>query len=195
MSERKATASAEYHLHQYHWLHARDLRALRGEEPGARVALDCSALLLIAFAIEAHANRLLELGCPAKYEKERTFFGSGTFRGSVGKLEFLAERLSVQVDRGARPFQSVGALFTWRDRMVHTRVERVVRVEPYTDPSQVQPPESELLAFPGKCGDRILADAEAFAGTLQAAANAAGWKGIHVPKAFTGFLGLRGVSL
>ena len=194
MPKPKVTASAEYLIHQYHWLHAKQLRELVDENEDETLALECSALLHVAFAIEAHANRLLELGCPAEYDQERVFFSKGPYRGTLGKLDLLAERLSVPLDWGARPFQSVRDLFDWRDRMVHARTERVERVS-YTDPTQVKPPESDLLAFPGKFGERTVKDCEATADALQAAAESARWNGVLSPTAFSGFLGLRGVSI
>lgn len=195
MNKREATTTAEYRIHQFHWLHAKELIRLKEVPTGDPVALECSALLLVAFAVEAHANWLLEMGCPNEYAQERTFFSREPYGGTLGKLAFLGDRLETPVDRGSRPFQSLEALFNWRDQMVHARVERIERIGSFTDPSQLRPPQSELLSTPEKSRDRFMSDAEVLADTLQAAAEQARWRDVHGSKAFSGFLGLRGISL
>lgn len=195
MSTRKARTEAEYFLHQHAWMYAQSLVQMRDDDAGPRDTLECSACLMLACAVEAHANRLLEAGCPSEYANERVFFSSGNFRGTIGKLEFLAFKLQVSLSRGSMPFQTVCALFAWRDQMVHPRVERIVREQAYTDPSSVTPPESEVLAFPVANLSRAFQDCEAVCDSLQASALVHRFKGILVPRAFKGILASRGISL
>jgi len=195
MAERIATSTAEYFIHQYHWLHAKELFELSTTKAGNPVVLDTTGLLSVAFAVEAHANWLLEAGCPTEYADERAFFNTEPYRGTLGKLTFLAVRLEIPLDRGARSFQSLRSLSIWRDRMVHARVERLERTEPFVDADNVRVPESELLTLPSQMKDTFLRDAEALADALQEAAEKACWKNVNGAKAFSGFLGLRGVSL
>ena len=195
MTTRQAKVEAHYFLHQHAWMYAQALLQLRDDGIRAHDALECSACLMLAFAVEAHANLLLEAGFPTEYANERAFFSSGAFQGTIGKLEFLASRLQVTLNRGAVPFQTVCLLFGWRHRMVHPRIERIVSQQPYTDPSSVFPPESEVLAFPAASISRASQDCEAVCDLLQAAAHAQLIKGIHVPRAFKGVLSVGGVSL
>ena len=192
----KATLRAEYLMHQYQWRHARDLWAAADADECPERALLCGSLLCVAFAVEAHANRLLELGCPEVYEKEQVFFSRDEFVGTVGKLRFLARKLSVPPHRGRRPLQSIDKLFRWRNDMVHARVERIEQTRRYRDPRLLRSPDLELMAFPMKHGKRIWTDAERVADGLQKAANEANWgRDVLGTKAFSGFLGTRGISL
>ena len=194
--KRKASVSGEFYTHQQLWLYAQDLDTLRSENKGAYDALTCSMLLSAAFAIEAHANYLLENTCPNEYQEERKFFSQGPYRGTPGKLCFLGERLGVPVDRGVRPYHTIKELFGWRDRIVHGRVERIKEEVSYIVPDQVEAPEPRLLrANQTAWGKRVFEDAQDLCSQLQKAAFEKNTKEVYGPKAFTGFLGLRGISL
>lgn len=194
--KRKASVSGEFYTYQQLWLYAKDLDMLRGENEGAYDALICSMLLSVAFAVEAHANYLLENTCPNEYHEEREFFSQDPYRGTLGKLCFLGEQLGVTVDRRIRPYQTIKELFAWRDRIVHGRVERIKEKVSYITPDQVEAPEPRLLrAERTAWGKRVFEDTEELCNRLQKAALRKRVKGVYAPKTFTGFLGLRGISL
>jgi hypothetical protein len=71
-----------------------------------------SAVLFSAFAVEAHFNHVGEAQLP--------FWGiiepRMTWRT---KLDLLAQQLGFQPDFGSRPYQTIGEVFRFRDRMVH----------------------------------------------------------------------------
>lgn len=152
MTKHKIIVSAEFHTHQTLWLYATLMGDLLIENQNGNAYVDveealmCSMLLNIAFAIEAHANYLLEAVCPMEYENEKKLFSEDDYRGTLGKLRFLAERLNVSLDRGSRPLQTIKELFTWRDLMVHGRIERREDEIQCTNPNQVSLPESQIAS-------------------------------------------------
>ena len=192
---KKARIQAEYFLHQIHWNNAQSLLATRDKGGSDEGALETTALLLVSFASEALANRLLEIGCPVEYADERKFFRDAPYQGTPGKLRFLADKLQVPIDPGARPFQSLRTLFTWRDKMVHARVERFDEVVAFIDPSKVEAPESELLNFAPIHGAQLMADVEQLANLIQGAALSARWPKIYGPQAFNHITSTRGIDL
>jgi hypothetical protein len=160
-------------------------------------ALACSMLLNIAFAIEAHANYLLEAACPTEYENERTFFSKGKYIGTLGKLCFLAKRLDVALERGSRPFQTIKELFKWRDLMVHSRIERQEYEIECTDPNQVALPEPQRVnAYKTSWAGRAFEDSQKLCSSLQSAAYSdKKVQGVLSPEAFSGCLGTRGTQI
>ena len=100
------------------------------------------------------------------------------------------------MDRSNRPYQTIRELFVWRDTIVHARVERIKEEVSYITPDQVEAPEPRLLrAEQTAWGKRVFKDAEDLCSQLQKAAFEKRVKGVYGQKAFTGFLGLRGISL
>jgi hypothetical protein len=202
MSKHQVIASGEFHTHQILWEHAalmRDLR-IKNQNGDAYVdveeALACSMLLHVAFAVEAHANYLLESACPTEYESERTFFSEGKYRGTLGKLYFLSEHLNVSLDKGSRPFQTVKELFKWRDLIAHSRIERPKNNIECTDLNKIPLPESQRVnAYKKPWASRVVEDSQELCSSLQRAAYDKRVKGILVPKAFSKFLGTRGTQI
>lgn len=177
----------------------RDLR-IENQDRDAYVdveeALVCSMLLNLAFAIEAHANYLLEAVCPTEYRDERNFFSKGEYRGTPGKLYFLAKNLNVPVKTGHRPFQTVKELFQWRNLIAHGRMERQEKEIECTDSNKVPLPESKIVnVCKAPWVGRVVEDSQELCSSLQRAAYDKKVKGILVPKAFSGFLGTRGIQI
>jgi hypothetical protein len=203
MAKHKVIVTGEFHTHQILWLHATLMNDLRIENQNGHAyvdieeALACSMLLNIAFAIEAHANYLLEAVCPSEYEDEKTFFSKGEYRGTLGKLCFLAKQLDVALDRGSRPFQTIKDLFKWRDLMVHSRIERQEDEIECIDPNQVSLPESQRInAYKASWAGRAFEDSQILCSSLQKAAYFdKKIKGILSAEAFSGFLGTRGTQI
>lgn len=203
MTKKKVIVSGEFPTHQILWSHATLMRDLRIENQNGDAyvdveeALACSMFLNIAFAIEAHANYLLEAAYPAEYEKERVFFSKGDYSGNLGKLRFLAEHLNVPLDRGSRPFQTVRELFKWRDFIVHNRVERQKYEMECTELSQIALPEPNSANFHKTLwADRTFEDAQKLCSSLQSTVfHDKRVKGVSTPEAFSGFLGTRGTQI
>jgi len=151
-------------------------------------------LLNVAFAVEAHANYLLEPVCPTEYRNERTFFSEGEYRGTLGKLYFLSKHLNVSLDKGSRPFQTVKELFKWKDLIAHSRIER--QENNLSILIQILLPESRRVnAYKAPWASRVVEDSQELCSSLQKAAYAKRVKGILGPEAFSGFLGTRELKL
>lgn len=151
-------------------------------------------LLNVAFAVEAHANYLLEPVCPTEYRNERTFFSEGEYRGTLGKLYFLSKHLNVSLDKGSRPFQTVKELFKWKDLIAHSRIER--QENNLSILIQILLPESRRVnAYKAPWASRVVEDSQELCSSLQKAAYNKRVKGILGPEAFSGFLGTRELKL
>jgi hypothetical protein len=202
MSKYRVIVSGEFHTHQILWGHATLMKDLRIENQNGDAyvdveeALACSMLLNVAFAVEAHANYLLEAVCPTEYENERAFFSEGKYTGTLGKLYFLSEHLNVPLDRGIRPFQTVRELFKWRNLIAHSRIERKKNEIECTDPNTIPLPESQRVnAYKAPWASCVFEDSQELCSRLQRAVYNKRVKGILVPEAFSGFLGTRGTQI
>jgi hypothetical protein len=202
MPKHQVIVSGEFHNHQILWGHAALMRELHIQNKNGDAyvdvaeALECSILLNVAFALEAHANYLLEAVCPTAYENERTLFSKGPYRGTLGKLRFLSECLNVSLDKGRRPFQTVKQLFDWRNLIAHSRIERPKEKIECTDLDKIPLPESRRVnAYKEPWAGRIFEDSQDLCSSLQRAAHDKGAKGILGPEAFSGFLGTRGTQI
>ncbi len=76
-------------------------------------------LLLTHAALEAYIDHLGSHLAPEVWAEERTRFTTPPYRGALGKLNWLCERLDVRQDWGAMPWQSLKLLDSWRNRVVH----------------------------------------------------------------------------
>jgi hypothetical protein len=202
MPKQQVIVSGEFHTHQILWGHATLMRDLRIKNQNGDVyvsineALACSMLLNVAFAVEAHANYLLEAVCPTEYENERIFFSKDPYRGTLGKFHFLSKCLNVSLDKGSRPFQTVKELLDWRNLIAHSRIERKEKEIECTDLNKMPLPESRIVnAYKEPWADRIFEDSQALCCSFQKAAHDKGAKGILGPEAFSGFLGTRGTQI
>lgn len=81
------------------------------------------ALLLTHAALEAYIDHLGSHLAPEVWADERARFSAIPYRGTLGKLTWLCERLNVRQDWGVEPWQSLKALDSWRNRVVHGAAE------------------------------------------------------------------------
>lgn len=190
-------------MHQILWLHATLMRDLRLENKNRNAhvdveeALACSMLLNVAFAVEAHANYMLEVAFPTEYKNEKTVFSQGEYKGTLGKLCFLAERLNVSLEKGSRPFQTVKELFGWRSQIVHSRIERQEDEIGCADLNEISLPESQIVnAYKTPWASRVFEDSQRLCSSFQSAAHSdKKIKGVFASEAFSGFLGTRGTQI
>jgi hypothetical protein len=157
-----------------------------------------SSQLFVYLAFEGFMNSLGAIVAPNEWRDERKFFNQGEYRGTEGKLNFLAVALKVTLDKGARPYQTFTELERRRDYMVHSRPERVDHV--VKAPSVEALPKSkepELFAYsdPGFVR-RAFDDVETLADMLQEAAQRElGDHLIWTPRAFVGMMWHQGGTL
>jgi hypothetical protein len=81
------------------------------------------ALLLTHAAFEAFINHLGERVAPEVWADERAYFTRTPYRGVLGKVNWLCDRLGVDQDWGLEPWQSLRALDSWRNRVAHGKLE------------------------------------------------------------------------
>ena len=96
---------------------------VRTSEEGSTYA-QMGSVLCLYFALEGFLNDLGERVAPDIWSKEQEFFSKGEFRGTIGKLGYLAKLNGFAVDRSRRPYQSVKQLEKVRHDLVHPRTVR-----------------------------------------------------------------------
>ena len=132
-----------------------------------------AALVLTYTAYEGFLNHVIETLYPEVWQKERSFFRTQPYEGTLGKTKFLADRLGMALHRAARPYRTVAELHSWRNDLVHPRTVRgagVRRADAYArKPNRVQPVSFRKLGQDGFV-DRCFDDAAALADALLDAA-------------------------
>jgi len=99
-------------MHEILWRAAADLTTPDCDKP-------LPALLLTHAAFEAYINYLGARVAPEVWANERARFTATPYRGVLGKVNWLCEMLGVEQDWGAEPWQSLKALDSWRNQVVH----------------------------------------------------------------------------
>lgn len=87
-----------------------------------------SAIMFCAFAIEAHLNHIGKAKVPFWDIIERGLNWSK-------KRELIARLLEIEIDLGKRPFQTVDAVFKFRDRLAHGKTTTEDRSYDYHAPT------------------------------------------------------------
>jgi hypothetical protein len=195
---KRAHITGEIYTHRLLWHVAACLKAQGDNAEEGATNQFLGSLAFVYFALEAFLNDLGARVAPDEWANERETFGHGEYRGTIGKLDFLSERLAVVVDRGRRPYQTVVELEVRRDAMVHGRTEVVDHVIKYRDASRVparKDPDLFQLVVGGFL-DRAIADVEELCDRLQAAAQTLhGEHEIGSPRAFIGMMWHQGGTL
>jgi hypothetical protein len=171
--KRKAHLQAEHFTHRALWTGAQVLRVLGKTSEAGQYASVASALF-VYLAFEGFLNDLGETIAPTEWGRERAIFTKPSFKGTLGKLAFLAERCGAGLEKGRRPYSTLKALDTRRSRLVHPRTERLAKTVTFGDPRDIPDRlESQAMSF---ATDRFLkhafADTEAVADQLVSAARA-----------------------
>jgi hypothetical protein len=101
----EAKREALYYTHEFLWSDLDDVFGLlrtRNETPRG---LFTAALVLTYSCFEAHLNFIGETLFPEAWSQERRTFSVPPYRGTLGKLAFLANKLGVAIDRGRKPIR------------------------------------------------------------------------------------------
>jgi hypothetical protein len=154
-------------------------------------------MLLCYSSLEAYVNFLGPSLCPDEWADERAFFSKGKYQGTLGKLALLTEKCGLVVSRDRRPWQTLKELNRRRDAFMHPRSESWDLEVSYSDPSELERVDPELLGLVDEAFvDKVMNDLQAICDPLhQAAGKAIGGGpafGIH---AFVGMSGHQGGSL
>jgi hypothetical protein len=157
-----------------------------------------AARVFAFFAFESYLNELGRQLDPDVWARERDFFAKGTYRGTLGKFKYLAEKSEHTYEVGQRPFQTVRQLLHVCDYIAHGRAKLI---EFKSDAKRAEDDargESALRAW-GKrdFAERALADVEAVADGLITAARAkfGEWSVGYRVTAFTGISSMGGIDL
>jgi hypothetical protein len=182
------------------WHAARVLREA-GEKNDSQGFWSLMAATLMTYtAYEGFTNDLLERLYPDVAKAERTFFSSGRYRGTLGKTQFLADRLGIVLARTSRPFTTVAELHRWRNDLVHPRTVRrrgTTTADSYAkNPRRAAPVGFAKLQRPAFVL-RCFQDVEVLGNTLLSAAGQAHWTTVCDlgSSAFSGVFGSGSASL
>lgn len=163
--------SGEHFTHRTLWHGAQVLYQMGQNEAEGSFYPILAASLFAYLAFEGYLNYLGAKAYPDVWEDERKFFSGGNYRGTLGKLQYIAEDLHVALKKDEAPYQTIRILNARRDYLVHAKTEVLDEVVSYSEPSNITNIEAEIYSF----GDstfvkRALADVENLADQLHDAA-------------------------
>jgi hypothetical protein len=191
-TSRSARITAEHFTHRTLWLTAQHLHelGLSKEEGGFYPLLSAGLFAFLAF--EAFLNELGHAIAPEIWRQERDFFRGREFRGTLGKLLYLAQHSGLSLKKGERPYQTIRMLAAQRHRLVHGRTERQDKVVRFSNAREIPSlrPAIDSFADEGFVG-RALLDVEAMSDNLLAAAQQRHGKHVMLgsARAFVGMAG------
>jgi hypothetical protein len=163
---------SEHRTYRSLWAAAATLEQDALENPvGSTYRLVGSAVCLY-FALEGFLNDLGERIAPREWSEEREFFSKGEFRGTLGKLAYLASLCDLKLDVSRRPYQSLKQLEGIRHEMVHPRTKKEhepKKIDSKGNPLLVEPDSFKTLETLGFLS-RVSSDIEAIADALVAKA-------------------------
>ena len=172
-----------------------------GEVDGRNGFWSLMAAMVLAYtAYEGFTNDLIERLYPDIWKSERKHFGCGRYRGTIGKTQFLADRLHVRLKRDGRPYNTVAELHNWRNDLVHPQTVRLkgrMRADAYSKkPRRGAPIAFAKLQRP-LFVPRCFVDVAALGDILLEAAARENWERVRDlgESAFSGVLGSSGASL
>ncbi|MBC8423988.1 hypothetical protein H8E07_07675 [bacterium] len=106
-------------LHDILWSGADHLSRRPADEDPQPAVTVMGALMLTHAALEAYLNYVGAHIAPEVWADEKTTFTTTPYRGVLGKLNWLCEKLELEREWGAQPWQSLKALDTWRNKLAH----------------------------------------------------------------------------
>jgi len=159
----RARITGEHYTHRYLW-HSAQTLATKGKADETGGVLLMAATIFAYFAFEAYLNHIGPIVCAEEWFREREFFGGEggeRYRGTLGKAQFLADHLGVELDRGHRPFQTVIELDTRRDAVVHGRTQHFDVEIAFKAPEHIKRVDPVMYEFADEAFvDRVLRDVE-----------------------------------
>jgi hypothetical protein len=195
----RARITGEHYTHRYLW-HAAETLAEKGRADETGGVLLMAAMVFTYFAFEAFLNSIGPIACPNEWGRERAFFageGGDRYRGTLGKLHLLADRLSIELDHSRRPYQSVLMLDQRRDAVVHGRTEKIESEIVFKDPAFLKSIDPAIYAFADEAFlQRVFDDLEEIADSIQREAQRQLGEGeVWSPRAFRGMISQQAGSI
>jgi hypothetical protein len=141
---------------------------IAAERPDDSWMLHLSAGLLAAAAFEAYLNYLGGEILPNIWAKERSFFSTSPYRGTVGKLKCIADELKWDLPPKSRePLSGVVELLSLRDKIVHAKPKKEAYRRVHKDTDFAPVPATWLYReAPEKRVRALIKQVEAFAVSL-----------------------------
>lgn len=121
------------------------------------------------FGFEGYLNEMGRLIAPDLWADERRAFGSrkSKYRGTLGKLRYLAEISGLRLNTGRRPYKTVRELESARYLVAHLKTEDFDGVSTRRGYRHADPPAPALDKYAAKAFvHRAMADVEALANAL-----------------------------
>jgi hypothetical protein len=169
------------------------LRELGREPQGGLYA--CVASALFAYlAFEGLLNDLGDVLDPQAWKHERQFFAQPPFRGTLGKLSYLATMSGLSIDKGKRPYTTLRQLDRKRSGLVHPRTIRLTKTITFADPRELpRRLKVDTLTFAtDKFLDKVFEDLPTLGDSLITSARRRDPRSMRTypMRAFTGVIGL-----
>jgi hypothetical protein len=192
----EARLTAVFFPHRHLWIVANELRERLAEEPEAIRTLGIVTLLLLHNCFEGYLNYAGELLLPMEWAEERVVLREERYRGVMGKYLRLADELGVPVDRGCRPYTTVRTLKSWRDGIVHPKIERQSKLVGFSDAKYLSNLQTNLFRqVTTRFINRGIEDVEMLCDRIEAAAHQRDPQTFLGPGSFRGRLGETGGSI
>ena len=184
-------AEGEEYVHKAVWLVAKRQLTHAEAHPKGALLDHLVVLVFVSHALEGYTNYLGEKVAPALWQDERTIFAKTAL---AGKLDALHEVCGLaRLERGKRPWSTIGALKRLRDGIAHPRTKTTVKSTEYVEGKE--PPlfaRSYLTEAVSKAkAVRAMEDAKAIVDRLHEAAMARFPNAGLLPEGLEGILSMR----
>lgn len=119
-----------HYTHRILWQACKRQQEISEQERRGSSYYRMTAMLMAFLSFEAYLNFVGEIVCPEEWENERLFFkGKSGYAGVMGKLELIAKRCNICINKKARPYQTMVSLKMLRNSLSHAKPEKYE--EPY----------------------------------------------------------------
>lgn len=187
-----ARLTSHHYTHQALWTGANVLREL-GKDPAGGLFASVASALFAYIAFEGFLNDLGETLAPEAWKGERSFFAKRPYKGTMGKLAFLAQEAGYDLDKGRRPYTTLRQLDRRRSGLVHPRTVRLSKSIAFQDAREIPRwLDTDTLTFAtDKFLEKVLSDLPELGTALLNAARKTKPKAMrsYPTKAFTGIIG------
>lgn len=143
----KVRLQGEHLTHTTLWATAERFLKIGLAEPKGSFYPLLASTVFAYFAFEAYLNTALRAVAPAVWKDEKKFFGTGKYRGTLGKCHYLAELVGLSIETSRRPFQTARQLAEARDFLGHAKVEEFDVVVPVAKLDEPRPYPSAMDTY------------------------------------------------
>jgi hypothetical protein len=109
--------------HQVLWGCAKTLLSQPETQTPADGHFQMAGMVIVYFTYEAYLNVVGPRIDSKTWSNEREFFSKDPYRGTQGKLDWICEKIGIEVERGKRPYQTITELAKLRDLLAHGKID------------------------------------------------------------------------